>query len=221
MKVKKQSYKTISKDAASIQKRVYQVAKDEINKVESGKSLTCKVKIIPESRFPNWATMFASMICTNPELANLNNEQLASLIENEKGETGLDYTILSKKLSAVQLHLVREILRKHGYATDTLVKGTDIKRIVKNQIRSETEKDDATKFHHDSIEIDGTNYKYKLRRNPSGNRHSDFCIRMQGCDVPLMVVLKLRGIGVNEFITKDELACQFAAHAHTVKQPTL
>lgn len=215
----KQNYKTQSKDAASVAKRVYKIVDAELDKVESGKSLTCKVKVFPESRFPNWATTFASMICTNPELTKLKNERLAALIENEDGETGFNHSILSKDLSAHQLQLAREILLKHGYATDTLVKGTDIKRIVKNDLRTETEKGNATKFYHDSVEIDGTKYKYKLRGKPSGNRISDLRIRMQGSDMPLAAVLKLRSIGANEFYIKDEQACQFSLHEHTVERP--
>ncbi len=161
------------------------------------------------------------MLCTDPELANLTNKKLAALIKNDDGESGLDSTILSKPLSKEQRHYVAQILQDYGYAIDTLVKGTDLKRIIRDNIRLESQKSDSTKFFADSIEIDGTRYSYKLRRNPSGNRLSDFCIRMQGCDIPLMVVLKLRRVGVNEFYNIDEQACQFAHHEHTAKRTNI
>lgn len=214
----KQNYKIQSRDATVATGRISEIINDELDKVETGKSLTCKVDVFPTSRFPKWATTLASILCKNPDLANLTNEKLAALIENDDGETGLDHTTLSRKLSAEQHLLVCEILRDHGYSVDTLRKGTDIKKIIKNNVRTASLNDSATKFYHDSIEIDGRIYKYKLRRNANGNRLLDFSIRMCGCDVPLVVVLKLRGVNANEFTTKDELACEFAAQEHTVIQ---
>lgn len=215
----KQNYKIQSRDAASVAKRVQQIANDEISKVESGKSLTCKVKVFPESRIPHWASILASKLCANRELAKLTNKALAQIIEDEAGGERFDPTIISKPLSANQLFYVREILRNHGYATGTLVTGTDIKTIVKDNVRMETKIDESIKFFADSIEIDGTRHKYKLRRNPIGNRHSDLTIRSYGSDVPLMTVLKLRNISIGEYTTQDELARQFAAHEHTVTRP--
>jgi hypothetical protein len=215
----KQNYKIQSKDAAFVAKRVQQIANDEISKIATGKSLTCKVKVFPESRIPYWASILASKLCTSPELAKLTNNALAQIIGDEAGGERFDPTIISKPLSANQLFYVREILRNHGYATDTLVKGTDIKRIVKNKIRTEVENDGSTKFFADAIEIDGVRHKYKIRRNPTGPRHSDLTIRSYGSDVPLMTVLKLRNINIGAFTTQDELARQFAAHEHTVTRP--
>ena len=214
----KQNYKIQSRDAAIVAKRAHKIVEKELDKVESGKSLKANISICPESRFPKWATTLATMLCNNPELANLDNKQLAALIENDDGEAGINYTLLSKKLSAGQLQLVREILLQHGYATDTLHKATDIKRIIKNDIRTESEKDASIKFYHDSIEIDGRRYKYKIRRNPSGNRMMDLRIRMQGADIPLSVVLQLRHIGTTTFAIEDERACQFALCQQTVEQ---
>lgn len=215
----KQNYKTQSRDAAIVAKRAHEIVEKELDKVKSGKSLKANISIFPESRFPKWATTLATMLCNNPELAKLDNKQLAALIENDDGEVGINHTLFSKKLSAGQLQLVREILLKHGYATDTLHKATDIKRIVKDDLRTETEKDEAIKFYHDSIEIDGRRYKYKVRRNPSGNRIMDLRIRMQGNDIPLGAVLQLRHIGTTKFAIEDERACQFAIHQQMVEQP--
>jgi hypothetical protein len=207
------------KDAARVAKRINEYAEEQLDTVASGKSLKVQLRVFPESRFPKWATTLASMLCDKPDLANLTNKELAALIENEDGKSGLDSTTLSKTLTRAQRLYVGHILQDYGYAIDTLVKGTDIKRIIKNNIRIESENNKSTKFFSDSIEIDGTTYKYKLRRNPSGNRHTDFCIRMLGSDIPLLVVLKLRGIGINEFHTTDERACQFSLLEHTVNRP--
>ncbi|MFM0473038.1 hypothetical protein, partial [Paraburkholderia strydomiana] len=75
------------KDAASVAKRVSEYADKQLDKVASGKTLKAQIKIIPESRFPMWATTLTSLVCAHPELANLTNKKLAALIENENGET--------------------------------------------------------------------------------------------------------------------------------------
>lgn len=217
-----QNYKTKYQEAALIEMDVRQYADQKLATIESGNELKSIVKVILDSKFPYWATTLATMLCTKPELANLSNEKLVALIENDKGETGLHHSILSKKLSAVQRDLAGEILRKHGYATDTLVKGTDIKRIVKNNIRTETEKDDGVVFFADGVSIDETMYKYRQRDvTPSGNPWYDFCIRVAGNDTPLQTVLKIRGISIGDFQKRDEAARKFASTEHTVKRQQL
>ncbi|CAG9183234.1 hypothetical protein [Cupriavidus pinatubonensis] len=202
-----QDYKTKCQEAALVEMDVRQYADQKLATVESGNVLKSIIKIIPDSKFPNWATTLAKMLCTKPELANLGNKELVALIENDKGETGLNHTILSKDLSAVQRHLAGEILRKHGYATDTLIKGTDIKRIVKNNIRTERLMDDGVIFFADGLSINGKRYQYKQREcTPAGNPWMDFCIRMSGQDIKLKNVLILREIGIGEFQKRDEAA---------------
>jgi hypothetical protein len=187
-----------------------------------GGSLKALIKVIPESRFPKWATTLASMICTNPELANLTNEELAARIENESGETGFDHTIISKKLSIAQSHLVSDILHAYGYATDTLVNGTDIKKIVKNNVRTAALKDDGVIFYADGMSIKGRSYKYKQREStPTGKPWTDFSIRMSGQDIKLQNILFLRDIGINEFINRDEAACATASPEQTARRQAL
>lgn len=214
--------RTEIKDAASVEAGVSKFIKEELRTIESADSLLCQVRIGLKSEFPKWASTLAAMLCTNPELANLTNEKLAGLIENEDGQTGFDYTIMSKKLSVYQRDYAGEILRNHGYATDTLVKGTDIKRIVKNDIRTETDADDGVVFFADGVSIDGTMYKYRQREvTPSGNPWHDFRIRVAGHDTPLQTVLKLRGISIGEFLKRDKAAQEFASTEHTVKRQQL
>jgi len=210
------------KDAASVAKRVSEYADKQLDKVASGKTLKAQIKVIPESRFPMWATTLTSLICAQPELANLTNKKLAALIENENGETGLNHTIISKKLNAGQHRLVAEILRKHGYATDTLDTGSDIKRIVSGDIRLETPKDDGVRFYADGIEILGKRFSYRQRSvTPNGKPWHDFCVRLSGDDTSLQAVLVARGIGINEFVNRDEVACACASQEETAKRQEL
>lgn len=199
------------KDAASVEKNLYQYVDKELDTVASGKFLKVRIKVIPESQFAMWATTLATMLCANPKLAHRTNEQLAALIESECGKTGFNHTIISKKLSAGQRHFAGEILRKHGYATDTLVKGTDIKRIVKDDVRTDALKDDGVVFHADGLSIFGRPYKYKQREStPTGKPWTDFSIRMSGQDIKLQNFLFLREIGINDFLNRDEAACAIA-----------
>lgn len=202
-----QDYKKKYQEAALVEMDVRQYADQKLASIESGNVLKTFVKVIPESQFPNWATTLATMLCTKPEHANLSNKDLVALIENDKGETGLDHTILSKPLSAIRRHLVSEILRRYGYATDTLVKGTDIKRIIKNNIRTERLKDDGVIFYADGLSFKNRSYKYKQREcTPTGKPWTDFCIRTSGQDIKLQSILFWREISIGEFQKRDEEA---------------
>jgi hypothetical protein len=220
-----QNIKDQIKDAALVAKQMNKYAEELLDNVESGDSLKALIRVIPESRFPKWATTLASLLCSNPELANNTNKDLAALIANEDGEYGLDYTIISKKLSAGQRHLVVEILQNHGYATDTLRNGTDIKTIVKNNIRTESPKDDGVIFYADGLSILGKRYSYRQRPvTPDGTPWHDFCVRLAGDDTSLKAVLAARGIGINGFINRDEAACasaspEEAARRHKLDRP--
>ncbi|MFM0478876.1 hypothetical protein, partial [Paraburkholderia strydomiana] len=137
-------------------------------------------------------------------------------------ETGLDYTIISKKLSAGQHRLVVEILRKHGYATDTLNTGTDIKRIVSEDIRLETPKDDGVRFYADGVEILGRRFLYRQRAvTPNGLPWHDFCVRLAGDDTSLKAILVARGISIGEFINRDEIACACASREEMANRQEL
>jgi hypothetical protein len=129
---------------------------------------------------------------------------------------------MSKALSAHQLKFAGEILGKHGDSTDTLRTGTDIKRIVKNDVRIETFKDDGVVFFADAISIDGTMYKYRQgEASPTGTSWRHFYIRVAGHDTPLQTVLKLRGISIGELLPRDEAARKFASTEHTARRKLL
>lgn len=209
-------------DAAVVAKRTDKYVKEQLATVASGKSLKARIRITPESRFPMWATTLARMLCANPALASLTNQQLASLIENEKGETGFDASIMSKKLSVGQRHYAGELLQNYGYATDTLKTGTDIKTIVKNNIRIETPKNDGIGFRADGLNIRGRFYQYKRRENtPTGNPWTDFSVRMYGQDINLQAILFLQGIGIGEFMNRDATARANATHEQMVRRRKL
>jgi len=205
--VSERNFKAEINDAAAVKKNVDQFIKEQLANVASGNSLKSRIEVFPESRFPKWATTLASILCADPKLANENNKKLATLIESETGESGFDYTIISKKLSEGQRRYAGEILRNNGYATDTLVKGTDIKRIVKHNIRNQALKDDGVVFYADGVSIVGKRYAYRQRAvTPNGTPWHDFCIRLAGDDTSLQALLAARNIGVNDFMSRDEAA---------------
>lgn len=210
------------KDAAAVAKRTNKYANEQLNTVASGKSLKALVKVIPESRFPMWATTLARMLCANPALASFTNQQLSILIENDNGEAGFNSSIMSKKLSVGQRHHAGEVLRNFGYATDTLKTGTDIKKIIKNNIRTEAPKDDGVIFYADGLSISGRFYHYKQRENtPTGNPWTDFSIRMYGQDINLQAILYLKNIGIGEFVNRDAIACANATPEQMVRRRKL
>ncbi|MEX3809024.1 hypothetical protein AB3X96_01950 [Paraburkholderia sp. BR13439] len=188
--------------------------------------LVAKVSVVPASNFPDWPTRLAEALCDNPALAGQSNQQLASVIEARSGKTGFNTTLISKDLSQGQRTHAAAILSKHGYSTTTLVKGTDIKRIVRDQVRDATPEaataEISTVFFPDGVAIDGKTYKYRQRNNtPTGLPWNDLCIRLAGVEIPLNSVLKLRGVSIGEFQLKDAAAREFARTEQTVRRQEL
>ncbi|WP_250476114.1 MULTISPECIES: hypothetical protein [unclassified Caballeronia] len=189
----------------------------------NGVNLVARVSIVPASNFPDWPTKLAEALCENPELAAQSNERLVSAVEARSGRTGFNPKLISKDLTKAQLAFVSGILRQHGYSPATLKKGTDIKRIVKEQIRGDTPAaNQPTVFFPDGVSIDGKIYKYRQRNTiPTGLPWYDLCIRIAGSEVPLQIVLKLRAVSIGEFQLKDKAAQDFASSEQTVRRQEL
>ncbi|TCG02051.1 hypothetical protein BZM26_02635 [Paraburkholderia strydomiana] len=190
---------------------------------KQGVNLVAKVSVVPASNFPDWPTKLAEALCQDPRLAAQPNEALVSAIEARSGRTGFNAKLISKDLSKGQLAFVSEILRQHGYSSATLKKGTDIKRIVREQLRDDTPAtNQPTVFFADGVAIDGKTYKYRQRNTtPTGLPWYDLCLRIAGVEVPLQIVLKLRGVSIGEFRLKDEAAQEFARSEQTVRRREL
>lgn len=190
---------------------------------ENGVNLVAKVSIVPASNFPDWPTKLAEALCENPELAAQSNERLVSAVEARSGRTGFNSKLISKDLTKSQLAFVSKVLRQHGYSPATLKKGTDIKRIVREEIRDDMPAaNEATVFFPDGVAIDGKTYKYRQRNTePRGLPWYDLCIRIAGSEVPLQIVLKLRGVSIGEFQRKDKAAQDFATSEQTVRRQKL
>lgn len=179
----------------------------ELKKEAGITALKSRVKVFPEAQFPFWATILATTLCESPDLANLTNGELAKIIKDGNGNGGFDASIISKKLSEMQHRLVSNILQNHGYATDSLKNGTDIKRIVRENVRSASADHDGVICFADGIEIDGKRYSYRQRSTtPTGRAWNDFAIRVAGHDTPVQVILVIRNINIGEFLTRDENA---------------
>lgn len=208
----KQNIQAAYAEAREIQVGLEKQATDALSTVKSGVRLSATIRVGLESKFPKWASTLARILCGSPQLAELTNKQLAALIKNDDGETGFDPSIISKRLAVGPRHYAGDILRTFGYATDTLITGTDIVKIVRRNIRTETLKDDGVVFRAAGVEINGTNYFYRQRATtPTGQPWNDLSIRISGHDTPLKVILKVRNIGINEFVSRDEAAQRVAS----------
>ena len=194
-----------------------------------GVALVARGSVVAASQFPDWPTKLAEALCADPSMAEQSNNELASVIEAKSGKLGFNTKLFSKDLSSLQRSYASGVLSAHGYAVTTLVKGTDIKRIVKEQLRVGTPEalEAATKqvktvFHADGIALGERMYKYRQRQTvPTGSPWYDFCIRIGGTDTPLYSVLVLRGVGIGEFLVKDEAALEAATPEQRGKRKSL
>lgn len=182
--------------------------------------------MVPVSQFPDWPTKLVEALCQDPSLANKPNQMLVSAIEARSGKTGFNSKLISKKLSALQHSYVSDVLRQHGYSPATLVTGTDIKHIVRDQVRVGTTGAAATEVHTeflpDGLSLDGRTYQYRQRNTtPTGNPWYDFCVRIGGVETPLYTVLVLRNVGIGEFKLRDEAAMQSATPEQRARRQEL
>lgn len=195
----------------------------------SGHSVTVKTTVYLEDGSRNWPTTLAEMVCAAPSIAQ---GKAADIAERLTNELALDKPFraarLSKPLPANALLMVRPILSSHGYEVSGLTKGSDIVRIVRENIRSgaTVPQTITTKFFADRIELDGRSFAYRQRdRVPTGNAWHDLSLRLTigvaGVDVPLAAVLKLRNIGIGEFIQADEAAVTSANDAEAERRRLL
>jgi hypothetical protein len=154
------------------------------------------------------------MLCAQPELASTPNDELMRLVSERLGlNVQLSGNRLSKDLSSRAKQFVHKVLAEHGFDGAGVEKGTDSKRVVKNNLRlnQENKCSISTMFEADGIVLDGRKYQYRLReRTATGLPWNDFCIRMSGSDVPLMAVLTLRGINLGSFKAADDAVCKRA-----------
>jgi hypothetical protein len=142
-----------------------------------GVALVARGSVVAASQFPDWPTKLAEALCADPSLAGQSNQTLAAVIEARSGKTGFNSKLLSKTLSNLQRSYAVGVLERHGYATATLAKGTDIKRIVRDNVRvATTEALEAstveikTTFYADGLSIDSRPYQYRQRQTtPTGN----------------------------------------------------
>jgi hypothetical protein len=179
-----------------------------------GVALVARGSVVAASQFPDWPTKLAEALCADPSLAGQSNQTLAAVIEARSGKTGFNTKLLSKTLSNLQRSYAVGVLERYGYATASLAKGTDIKRIVRDNVRVATPEaleastvEIKTTFYADGLSIDSRPYQYRQRQTtPTGNPWYDFCVRIGGSDTPLQMVLVLRGVGISEFRQKDEAA---------------
>ncbi|WP_156965836.1 hypothetical protein [Paraburkholderia bannensis] len=181
---------------------------------EYGHSISIKTAVYQNDGSYEWPTTLARMVCESPGLAHSKNAEIARILTGRL-EMAKPFPVakLSKPLSEAAKKMVRPILAEHGYETSDITTGTDIVRIVRNNVRSgaAVPQTITTKFYADRIELDGRSFQYRQRdRVPTGHAWHDLSLRLTigvaGVDVPLAAVLKLRNIGIGEFIQADETA---------------
>lgn len=179
-----------------------------------GHSISIKTAVYQNDGSYEWPSTLACMVCESPSLANGKNADIARALTVRLGmEKPFAVAKLSKPLSDAAKKMVRPILAEHGYETSDITTGTDIVRIVRNNVRSgaAVPQTITTKFYADRVELDGRCFQYRQRdRVPTGHAWHDLSLRLTigvaGVDVPLAAVLKLRNIGIGEFIQADESA---------------
>lgn len=195
----------------------------------SGHAITVKTAVYLEDGSKNWPTTLAEMVCTTPSVAQGKNADIArALTARLEMAKPFPPARLSKPLTDAAKKMVRPILAEHGYETSGLTKGTDIVRIVRDDVRTgaAVPRTITTKFYADRIELDGHSFRYRQRdRVPTGNAWHDLSLRLTiglaGVDMPLAAVLKLRNIGIGEFIQADEVARNTASIHEAERRSTI
>ncbi|WP_168794683.1 hypothetical protein [Paraburkholderia aromaticivorans] len=195
----------------------------------SGHAVTVKTTVYLEDGSKNWPTTLAEMVCKTPSIAKGKAADIAARLTMELAlDKPFRPSRLSKPLSANALRMVRPILSSCGYEVSGLAKGTDIVRIVRDNLRRgvTVPQTITTKFYADRVELDGRSFAYRQRdRVPTGNAWHDLSLRLTigvaGVDVPLAAVLKLRNIGIGEFIQADERARHAASAGEAEKRATI
>lgn len=168
-------------------------------------------RIDGSERFP---TILAEMLCSHPQKAKLSNDVLMKQVSDQlQLDTPLSGNHMSKNLSVAALAHVSRILAKYGFDGSSIRKGTDIKRLIRGGRKVPNacirRKQVNTEFQPDGVMLDGRKYQYRKReRKAQGAALHDFCVRVAGVDVPLIAVLALRGVGVQEFMDADDLAME-------------
>ncbi|MDB5764198.1 MAG: hypothetical protein JWQ21_3193 [Herminiimonas sp.] len=173
-----------------------------------------RIPVLVQDGREKWPSTLAEILCERPALACEANQTLMLFVSERLGlsET-LQGNSMSKTLSVRARNFVQHVLASYGYDGSRIVKGTDIKRVVKNEVRLGTSAVQplTTTFEADSIVLDGQPYKYRHReRKATEQAWHDFSIRISGVDVPLIAVLRLRNIGIGAFMAADEAALKCA-----------
>jgi hypothetical protein len=158
-----------------------------------------------------WPTTVARLLCEQPEKASTSNDSImvdaSTLLELA---VPLGGNRMSKPLSSAARRLVHNVMSEFGYDGATVLKGTDIKRVVKAGKRrySGQRRGITTEFKPTGIVFNGKRLiSYRRRdRAPTGLPWQDFTLRIAGFDVPLAVVMHLREIGMQDFADADEEA---------------
>ncbi len=162
-----------------------------------------------------WPTTLAHLLCKSPAKAKLSNDVLISEVSRTLALSApLRANRMSKPLSDAAIRHVGSVLKEFGYDPSTVKRGTDIKRIVKNNIRAgaTSSRTTSAEFLADGVKLNGKKHLYKARqRDATGQMLDDACIRIAGCDVPLIAVVTILGMGRQEFLTADEAAQADAA----------
>jgi len=120
--------------------------------------------------------------------------------------------------------VVSRKLSDAGYDGALVELGTDIKRAVAGVKKSAAIPfSGKTEFLADGVRIDGTKLSYTLRPRATftGNAWQDFCVKIAGDIVSLMVLLRMRDVSIGEFQNADETALASADPESLVRRNAL
>lgn len=195
-------------------------SEQELAAAQAGASVTVVTEVHVDDGAKNYATVLATFLCENPEHAEGSREDLAGIIARELKITRFVPTRLSRDLSVKSRRLVRDILRQHGYPTDSLIKALDIRdivragKIISGCLTHTTE----TRFDVDAVTFNGKRYEYCLFDETSALPWYRLGVCFAGRHVQLATVLAIRSIGIGQFQSMDEAAHKVATVAQLAKR---
>ncbi|WP_175787184.1 MULTISPECIES: hypothetical protein [Burkholderia] len=193
-------------------------AEQELSAASIGVAVTVETTVHTDNDSKNYATVLATTLCETPDLAIGTREDMGQLITKAMSlSRPFNPARLSRALSLRAKNLVSGILSHYGYNPASLVKGLDIRDIVRagTNMAPSDEHTVRTRFEVDGVWMGSAWYPYGRCRTYATDLPWYYLgIRFAGDFIPLRIVLAMRDIGVGQFIALDK-----AAHARaTVEQ---
>jgi hypothetical protein len=185
---------------------------------EDGTVLSIATKVYVVDGYKNWPSVLAKALVADPTLANGTRQDMADLIQRQllQPEPFPAYR-LSKALTDKARTVVQPILASAQYDASSLTNGLSIRDAVRRGTSKPTRATTTieTVFHPDGVTFGekGKTYPYESLPSYDDRPWYRLGINFGGRLVPLSVVLAMRGVGIQQFIERDEQAICGATEA--------